>query len=149
VAYFSGDFARSVFSIYLFTLGAVLFFQALLEFFFPEKMYGLQRSWIFCRWYPLHGIILSAGALPLTFFRDTAAGKAMMAAGIVVVLTGPFIFFYTEKVREIFKETEEEIGANRKKLMYLDAVVRAALAILMIFVTVRYEHVIDKLPLSW
>jgi hypothetical protein len=145
VHFLNSDFARSLFSIYLFLLGIILISQAIIECIIPEKMYSLQRKWIFHRWYPLHGLILSIGGLPLTFFRETFAGMIMMAAGIIVVLTGPFIFFYTAKVRSFFEESEKEMGDSRKKLMYLDSAVRLSVAVLILFIMIRYEEVLKTL----
>lgn len=144
MTFLNSDAVRTIFSLYLFFLAVFLLLQAAVELIIPEKMYAIQRKWIFHRWYPLHGLVLSFGGLPLTFFRESAAGKIMLAAGIIIVMTGPFIIFYTAKVRSFFEESEKEMGDNRRKLMYLDAVVRMSVAAIILFTMIRYEDVLKK-----
>ena len=100
----------------------------------PQRIFLIWKKWINCRFYPLHGMLLMFGGLPLTFFRDTISGKIMMVVGIVAVFSGPFILLFPNKIRELFALTESELEeGDTDGLIYFDAVLRGIAGALIIY----------------
>ena len=127
------------FSWYLMTLGCGLILFSLVEMMIPQQIFNLWKKWIACRLFPIHGFILSAGALPLTFFRDSIAGKIMFCLGFIAVFTGPFILFFPDKIRHVFSMTEKELEKDDEKgLIYFDAAIRLSAGLLIIFTILTY-----------
>ena len=124
---------------YIVCLGAGLILFSTAEFMMPEKVFSLWKKWISHRLFFLHGFIIMAGGLPLTFFRDTLSGKIMMGIGIIVVFTGPFLVLFPEKMREAFAMAEAEMGDDDKSgIIYFDALVRSCAGIFFIFTILSY-----------
>jgi hypothetical protein len=124
----------SVLEIYLTILGALLFLLAMLEFFFPLVIFRIWQKWLNHKLFPLHGVILMAGGLPATLFRDTIAGKLMLIVGIVIVFSGPFVLFFADRVRHYFYESIKELNNEElKHLVYVDAVMRGLVGLLFFF----------------
>jgi len=127
------------FSWYLVVLGSGLIILGIIECIIPVQIFLLWKKWIACRLFPLHGLILSIGALPMTFFRDSLSGKIMMGIGIIAVFTGPFILFFPGSIREVFAMTETELEkGDEKGLIYFDASVRISAGFLIIFTILNY-----------
>jgi len=119
----------------------MLVILSVVECIIPAKSYSFWKKWINHPLYPLHGIILMVGGLPLTFFRDGISGKIMMGIGIFIVITGPFIFLFPGRMREFFTTTESEIGEeDRPHLVYFDAVMRGFSGFLFLYVMYQYRH---------
>ena len=128
-----------ILSWYLIALGSGLILFSIVEFFIPQQIFNLWKKWIACKLFPIHGRILSSGALPLTFFRDSIAGKIMMGIGIIAVFTGPFILFFPGRIRELFALTEKELEeGDEKGLIYFDAAIRMTVGFLIIFTILHY-----------
>jgi hypothetical protein len=130
-----------LFSYYVLFLGILLVLLSIIECFIPAKSYSFWKKWIHHPLYPLHGIILTLGGLPLTFFRDGISGKIMMGIGIFLVITGPFIFLFPGRMRAFFTTTESEIGEeDRAHLVYFDAIIRGLSGLLFLYVIYQYRH---------
>jgi hypothetical protein len=128
------------FSWYVLSIGAFLIVLSAAEFFAAEKVFALWKSWIFHKLFPLHGFLLVCGGLPLTFFRDTVSGKIMFCIGLIVVITGPFILLFPERVRHLFSLTEQDLEDESEAvgLVYFDAVIKGAAGAFFIFAIVNY-----------
>ena len=129
------------FSWYVLALGTGLVIISAIEFSAADKVFRLWKSWIFHPLFPVHGLLLACGGLPLTFFRDTVSGKIMFCVGLVVVLTGPFIMLFPGRIRTMFTLTEQEFRQEDEPmdgLIYLDAVIKGACGIFFIFTILNY-----------
>ena len=128
------------FSWYVLSLGIFLIALSTVEFLAAAKVYSLWKSWIFHKLFPLHGVALVCGGLPLTFFRDTVSGKIMFCIGLVVVMTGPFILLFPERVRHLFSMTEQELQdeGEAASLIYFDAVIKGSAGSFFIFAIYNY-----------
>ncbi len=101
---------------------------------------AIWEKWINHPLFFVHGLILSLGGLPLTFFRDSISGKIMMAVGIFIILTGAFILIYPDRIKKYFLLTEAEVEEeDRNGLAYIDAVVHGFSGILFIWVIFHYK----------
>ena len=84
------------------------------------------------RFFPVHGLILIVAGMPLTVYSGTFS-TFIFVFGVTVVLTGPFILLYPEKVRASFKEAAVLEGENfRSYLVRFDAIVRLFCGIVFI-----------------
>ena len=128
------------FSWYILILGCALMVFSAVEFLAAKKIFSLWKAWIFHRLFPLHGLVLICGALPLTFFRDTVSGKIMFAMGLIAVMIGPFLILFPEKFRTMFMFTEKELNEDggAEGIVYLDAVVLGISGIFIIFTILNY-----------
>ena len=128
------------FSGYILVLGIFLIALSTVEFLAADKIFRLWKGWIYHKLFPLHGLVLVCGGLPLTFFRDTISGKIMFGIGILVVMTGPFILLFPERVRHLFSVTEQEMSGEGEAagIIYLDAVVKGAAGSFFIYAILNY-----------
>ncbi len=123
------------FANYIFFLGVFLLFLAIIEFIIPFKILQLWKSWVAHKFFPVHGMILIVGGFPITQFRDTISGIIMMIVGVIVILSGPFVLLFPDRVRYFFNITINELDREeRKHLVYLDAIIRFIVAALFLFV---------------
>ena len=132
--------ASHFFSWYVLVLGIGLVVLSAVEFSAADRIFRLWKAWIFHRLFPLHGLILSCGGLPLTFFRDTISGKIMFCIGLVVVLTGPFIILFPGRIRSLFAMTELELREEGEPegLVYFDAAIKGTAGMFFIYTILSY-----------
>lgn len=117
---------------YVFYLGIFLVCAGLLEFFFSSRAFRFWERWIMHRFFPVHGLFLIVAGMPLTAYNGTFS-TFIFVFGVTVVLTGPFILLYPEKIRASFKEAAALEGENfQSYLVRFDAIVRLFCGIVFI-----------------
>ncbi len=117
---------------YVLLLGGFLLIIGFLEFLFPNRAFRSWESWVSHRMFYLHGILLIAAGFPLTVYRG-AFSSIIFFIGLFMVLSGPFILFYPEKIKGSFRSLQDElVEKGIKKIMFFDAAMRLAAGSLMI-----------------
>ena len=70
--------------------------------------------------------------MPITLFDGFLSGLVFVI-GCIVVLTGPFILLYPEKINQMFNSASEEMKEQGiKKIVYFEAVIRILTGVLFI-----------------
>ena len=104
---------------FLIIMGAV-------ELVVPPRAFGLWKSWVFNRYFFLHGSLLIAGGFPLTIYEGPLS-TIIFIFGIIAVLTGPFVLIYPDKIRHMFQAMSEEMkDGDIKKVIYIEGSLRIA-----------------------
>ena len=117
--------------LFVLIFGIVQFIISAAEFIFPARAFNTWSSWSANRFFPLHGVLLIVGGLPLTIHRGYLS-SVIFYIGLVVVLSGPFVLLYPEKVREAFSYSSEEFNGNSlKKIIRFDALLRLATSVIL------------------
>ena len=114
---------------YIVLVGVVLFFIGIAELVWPEQAFVLWRKWVRKKGFFLHGAILIAGGFPLTIY-DGRFSPLIFIAGLIAVLTGPFILIYPDKIRDAFESIDKETGSgSTKKIMVTEALIRITVGV--------------------
>ena len=117
-------------------LGIFLVAAGSLELFFGRRASSFWEKWIENRFFPLHGLLLIAGGLPLTAYNGTFS-TFIFAVGLTVVFTGPFILLYPDKIRSSFREVSHDEGQNfKQRLVRFDGILRILCG--LIFIASRF-----------
>ena len=120
--------------IYLAIVGIVLISLAVLEIAQPLRTLEFWKGWINHRLFFLHGVGLVILGFPFTCYNGSSAGKIIFIIGVLIVLTGPIIILYADKVRSIFMRAIEEMSsATLRRMIYADAAVRLIVGALLVF----------------
>ncbi len=121
---------KVIVEIYIAAAGIMLILMAVFEFFRPERAFYFFQRYVFYRYFPLHGLFLIAAGFPMILYRGTLS-NIIFVIGVITILTGPFILFYPEKIRNLFAGITEEMGhAEIRRLIYADASLRLLLGAL-------------------
>lgn len=121
-------------NIYVLVFGVILCATACTEILIPSKMLAFWRGWISHRLFYLHGAFLILVGVPLTCYTHRLTGRLIMVIGLLIVFTGPFILFYSERVSSMILTSMEEMRHSGKlTLIYTDSAVRIAAGILFIY----------------
>ncbi|HNU92318.1 MAG TPA: hypothetical protein PKO25_10650 [Spirochaetota bacterium] len=124
--------------LYIFIFGGLLVLMGCIEAIVPAKSLALWRRWISHRLFFLHGAMLIVAGLPLTCAGGSSVGCIVFWLGVVMVFTGPFILLYADRVRSLFLSTVDELRpASARRLILIDAALRATLGLFMVF---SYAH---------
>lgn len=111
---------------FIFFFGIIQLIIALVEFALPHKSFLTWKAWVSCRLFPFHGAALIVIGFPLTIYKGYLS-SLIFYIGLVVVLTGPVILIYPEKIREAFMYSTETFQAGSlKKIVRFDALIRMA-----------------------
>ena len=122
---------ENLFKYFILVLACVQSVTGAVELAAPVKAYRYWRGWINNRFFPVHGIILMAGGFPLTIYSGYLSG-ILFFIGLFIVLTGPFILLYPEKIRKAFDEAEIDLTEGGiRKLIYFDSVMRIGFAVIL------------------
>lgn len=98
-----------------------------------EHAFRFWMRWFGHRLFFLHGAVLIVLGFPLTFYNGKWS-TFVFIAGLLMVLTGPFILIYPEKIRTSFDEIAEEAGEESLRgLVVFDAAVRVVAGVLFIY----------------
>jgi hypothetical protein len=109
---------------YVFIYGLVLVTASVFEFTAPMKTFRYWHYYVSSRGFFLHGVILITAGFPLVMYRGVFS-PVVFVIGVIVVLTGPFILLYPEKVRAMYGSVTEEVDdRGMKRLVYFDASIR-------------------------
>jgi hypothetical protein len=97
----------------------------------PSLLYGLWKKWIGSRFFFIHGLLLIAAGFPLTIYKGEFSG-VLFYIGIIIVLSGPFVLLYPEKIKKSFYEAEAEIEKkNLIRFIYIDSIMRIGFALIL------------------
>jgi len=117
---------------YILSVGVFLIVLGCLESGFPVKAFNTWKMWSSHRLFFFHGIFLIAAGLPITLFDGFLSGLVFVI-GCIVVLTGPFILLYPEKINEMFHSVSAEMNEQGiKRIVYFEAVIRILTGVLFI-----------------
>lgn len=113
-----------LFKYFIFLLATIQIIIGLTEMIVPVRSYRLWERWVQNRYFFVHGFFLITAGFPLTIYKGYFSG-ILFAIGLIIVLTGPFVLIYPEKIREIFAEAEKDFNEKSiKKLIFFDASMR-------------------------
>jgi uncharacterized protein YjeT (DUF2065 family) len=113
-------------SLYIFFLGIFLIIMGAVELTMPLRAFGLWKSWVFKKYFFLHGSLLIAGGFPLTIYRGPLS-TVIFIFGILAVLIGPFVLIYPDKIRQMFQAMSEDMNeGDIKKTIYIEGSLRIA-----------------------
>lgn len=119
--------------IYVIALGALFSLMGTIELFLRESSFRFWMRWFEHRLFFLHGIILVLLGFPLTFYNGKWS-TFVFIVGLFMVITGPFVIIYPEKIRESFGEISSEMGEETvKKLILFDSAVRLIIGIIFLY----------------
>lgn len=105
----------------------------LAELLAPARMYRLWKKLISSRFFFIHGFLLICAGFPLTLYKGELSG-ILFYIGLFIVLTGPFVIIYPDKLKKSFYEAEIEIKPeNLYKLVYFEAFMRIGLSFILFF----------------
>ncbi len=123
---------QAVLARYYLVLGAVLLVLGAADYTVPEKMYSLWKKILSGRAVYAYGLALVLAGFPLTAYHGRLS-TLLFIAGLVMVLTGPVIILYPDKVRSMFQEIENvPEGMSVKSLMRTEGTLVTAAGILCI-----------------
>jgi len=113
--------------------GIIQLLISIMEFVFPGRSFRLWNFWISNRFFPVHGAFLIFTGFPLIMYKGYLS-SIIFYIGLVVVLSGPFVLIYPEKIREAFSFSSETFKEqNLKKIVRFDAFVRLITSVILIF----------------
>ncbi len=119
--------------IYVIALGGLFSLMGAIELFLRERSFRFWMRWFAHRLFFLHGIILVLLGFPLTFYNGKWS-TFVFIVGLFMVITGPFVIVYPEKIRESFGEISSEMGEETvKKLVLFDSAVRLIIGIIFLY----------------
>lgn len=120
-----------MFELYLILFGFFQIITGFSELIMPLKLFKFWRMWVLAKYFPLHGIVLITAGFPLLVFRGSFQG-IIFWIGIFMVLTGPFLLIYPEKIREVFQTAENDFTPRDLRIMiYVDSVIRLTAGIIV------------------
>jgi len=123
--------------LYFCIFGIFQVLAGLCELIFPFQSYVIWKKWIFTRYFFTHGIILIAAGFPFIIFKGFLSG-IIFWIGIFMVLTGPFLLIYPEKVRNTFISAEKDFTKKDLKIMiYIDAIIRFSAGIIVFIAFIK------------
>ena len=120
-----------LFKYFIFLLASIQILIGLTELIAPAGSYRLWKRWTWNRFFYIHGIFLIAAGFPLTIYKGHFSG-ILFVIGLIIVLTGPFVLIYPEKIRGVFSEAEKEMKPESiKQLIYFDSAMRICFAAIL------------------
>jgi hypothetical protein len=121
-----------IFKYFLIVAGLSQVFLALMEVLSPYRSFLMWKKWVAGSFFPFHGLALIFTGLPLTFYKGYLS-SVIFYIGLFVVLMGPFILIYPEKIRKVFNDSENVFNQRDIKMMiYFDAFFRSAAGIIFL-----------------
>jgi len=89
------------FKYFIITLASIQAALGIAELTAPSMMYGFWRKWVSSRFFFIHGMLLIVAGFPLTVYKGEFSG-VLFIIGLVIVLSGPFVLIYPEKIKKSF-----------------------------------------------
>lgn len=118
--------------LYMLLFGFFQIFAGFSELILPARLFSLWKRWVLSKYFPVHGIFLIAGGFPLVIFRGYLEGIVFWI-GVFMILTGPFLLIYPEKVRDVFKTAGNDFTPRDLRIMvHIDSVIRLAAGIIVV-----------------
>lgn len=125
--------SNDVISLYVIALGIVFSMMGIVEMILREQSYRFWMQWFSHRLFFLHGVLLVILGFPLTFYNGKWS-PFVFGVGLFMVITGPFIIIYPEKIRESFGEISTEMGEDAvKRLVLFDSAVRFVVGLVFLY----------------
>jgi len=119
-------------AVYVMLLGIALVLVGAGEFISPVSLYRFWTGIIYGKYFRLYGLFLIAAGFPLTAYSGTFSG-IIFFTGIFLVLFGPFILVYPEKIQNTVREASAEMDHRSiRMIVYADAAIRTLLGILFV-----------------
>ena len=123
--------------LYMILFGLYQILAGFIELVIPLRAYSFWKKWIFTKFFPVHGILLIAGGFPLIIFKGSLHG-IIFWIGIFMVLSGPFLLIYPEKIRDAFNNIENDFKTRDLRIMvYADSVIRLAAGTIIIIACIK------------
>lgn len=120
-----------LFKYFIIILASIQAAAGIAELSAPSFLYSLWRRWISSRFFFIHGLLLIAAGFPLTIYKGEFSG-ILFFIGLIIVLTGPFVLLYPEKIKRSFYEAEAEIEKKQLiRFIYIDSVLRLGFALIL------------------
>ncbi len=120
-------------SLYVIALGTLFFFMGTAELCLRKRFFQFWMRWFAHRLFFLHGIILVLLGFPLTFYNGKWSTFVFLV-GLFMVITGPFVIIYPEKIRESFEDISLEMGEDTvRRLVLFDSAVRLIIGIIFLY----------------
>jgi hypothetical protein len=131
---------NSMLELYILLFGIFQLFAGLSELFLPAKLFRLWKTWALSRLFPVHGFVLIAAGFPLIVFKGSLQ-TILFWVGVFMVLTGPFLMIYPEKIRSAFLTAEKDFTPrDLRMIVYVDSFLRIAVGILSIVAWYKSFH---------
>ena len=109
---------------YVYYLGVFLAVIGLLELMLSSRAFRFWLVWINNPAFPLHGLLLVAGGMPLTMYGGPLSAF-VFTMGLFAVFTGPFVLLYPDKIRVAFRQASIEEGEEfQRRLVRIDGFLR-------------------------
>ena len=105
----------------------------LAELLTPPRMYKLLKKLISSKYFFIYGFLLICAGFPLTLYKGELSG-ILFYIGLFIVLTGPFVIIYPDKLKNSFYEAEIEIKQmSLYKLICFEAFMRIGFSLILFF----------------
>lgn len=105
----------------------------LAELIAPARMYRFWKKLISSRYFFIHGFLLIAVGFPLTLYNGELSG-ILFYIGIFIVLAGPFVIIYPDKLKNSFYEAELEMKPESLvKVIYFESFTRIVFSSILFF----------------
>lgn len=120
-----------LFKYFIVTLAFIQALVGIAELTAPYYLYEFWKKWISSRYFFLHGILLVIAGFPLTVYPGEFSG-VLFVIGLVIVLSGPFVIVYPEKIKKSFFEAEADMEKKSLiKFIYIDSIMRLGFALIL------------------
>ena len=118
--------------LYIFSIGIIFTAIGLFELLMPGKAFLAWKKWSGNKFFFLHGLILITAGFPMTFYKGVFS-TAIFIIGLTIVLTGPFVLLYPEKIRDMFRVMSVEMPEQRvQRIVLFEGVIRIIVGALLI-----------------
>lgn len=105
----------------------------LAELLAPPRMYKVLKKLISSKYFFIYGFLLICAGFPLTLYKGELSG-ILFYIGLFIVLTGPFVIIYPDKLKNSFHEAEIEIKSESLyKFIYFEAFIRIGFSLILFF----------------
>lgn len=122
--------------LYIFSIGIVFTSIGVFELLMPGKAFLIWKRWSGNRFFFLHGLLLVTVGFPMTFYKG-ALSTAVFVIGLVIVLTGPFVLLYPEKIHDMFDVMSREMPEQSiQRIVLSEGIIRIIAGAL--FISTRF-----------
>lgn len=118
---------------FILSLASIQGAVGLAELIAPAWMYRCWKKLISSRFFFIHGFLLIVVGFPLTLYKGEFSGL-LFYIGIFIVLAGPFVIIYPDKLKNAFYEAEIEIKPESLiKFIYFESFMRIGFSLILFF----------------
>ncbi|HON78720.1 MAG TPA: hypothetical protein PK544_09540 [Spirochaetota bacterium] len=124
--------------LYIVSIGIIFTSIGIFELLMPGKAFLAWKKWSRNRFFFLHGLMLITIGFPMTFYKG-AFSAAVFVIGLIIVLTGPFVLLYPEKIREMFHVMSTEMPEQSvHRIVLFEGIIRIIVGAL--FISTKFIH---------